>query len=78
HLDDGFMPSADNGFKFMYNSPSGNTAAELDQLVKPPARPKRDPRDVASLKHHRIKPSFTQLGTMPAPGLAAKPVAYMD
>ncbi|KAH9882228.1 hypothetical protein J1614_001400 [Plenodomus biglobosus] len=77
-LDPGFMPSADNDFGFVYDSPSGMSAAQLDQLLKPPARPQRDPRDIASLKNNEIKMSFTKLGTMPAPGLAEKRVKEME
>jgi hypothetical protein len=61
--DEGFMPSADNDFKFKYDSPSGRTAAELDALLMPPARPKVFPQDLSS--SHRMRLSYKKLGDMP-------------
>jgi len=44
---EGFMPSAENDFKFKYDTVSGRQAEELDALLKPPSRPKAFPADLA-------------------------------
>jgi len=37
---EGFMPSAENDFKFKYDTVSGRQAEELDALLKPPVVPR--------------------------------------
>jgi hypothetical protein len=77
NLDNGVcMPSASNGFKFEYDSPSGRTAAELNALLRPSARMKKWPLDASSV--HALPLSYNQLGTMPKPSLANKLVKQIE
>ena len=70
------MPSADNDFKFQYNSPSGLTAAQLDAALKIPARPKKFPLDLRNKDQMPV--SYNQLHQVPNPGHAAEQVAKME
>ncbi|KAI8942857.1 hypothetical protein NX059_000897 [Plenodomus lindquistii] len=62
-LDPGFMPSAANDFKFVYDSPTSTTALELDQLLEAPLLSSRDERDTDGLQTFGIVLSFKKLET---------------
>jgi hypothetical protein len=71
---EGFMPSAENNWKFKYDSPSGKTSKQLDQLLTPPVRPK-----VAPVDQNIWEPlSYKTLGDFPPTGLADKLVKKME
>jgi hypothetical protein len=74
----GFMPSEGNHYQFEYDSPSGRTAAELNELLTIPARPKAFPQDLKGNREFGIAMSYTYLGTKPKPKLAQKAVANME
>lgn len=61
------MPSAANGFKFKYDSPSGRTAEELDLLFELPADPPEEPR------YKRMIMRYKRFGELPKSGDADEP-----
>jgi hypothetical protein len=71
---EGFMPSAENNWKFKYDSPSGKTSKQLDQLLTPPVRPKVAPVD----QNIWVPLSYKTLGDLPPAGLADKLVKKME
>ncbi|KAF2829071.1 hypothetical protein CC86DRAFT_275587, partial [Ophiobolus disseminans] len=74
-----FMPSAENDFKFKYDSPSGLTAAQLDKLLMPPARPAISEWDADGLSKYGVGAlSYVHTGTRPKKGFAEQLVAGME
>ncbi|RAR08232.1 hypothetical protein DDE83_006073 [Stemphylium lycopersici] len=78
HLDTiGFMPSADNDYQFVDDSPFGGRAEELNDLLKPPSRAKNFPTDLAGQKANLCK-TYRFLGSLPKPGHVRDMVARME
>ncbi|KAF2029653.1 hypothetical protein EK21DRAFT_32144, partial [Setomelanomma holmii] len=75
-ITEGFMPSADNDWKFKYDSPSGKTSKQLDQLLRPPIHPKKHPHNYDATRWADM--SFKRLQDMPQPGLADQLVQQME
>ncbi|KAF1839322.1 hypothetical protein BDW02DRAFT_593683 [Decorospora gaudefroyi] len=71
------IPSASNAFTFQHDSPSGLTSKDLDSLLKPPARPKAFPSDLAGQKMFVAK-SYNWLGTRPKAGMAEAAVREVE
>jgi len=68
-----------NDFKFKYDSPSGRTAAQLNALLAPPARPPVSAWDANGLYDYGIGPlSYDHLGSRPKEDLAEKLVEQME
>ena len=74
---EGFMPSAENDFKFKYDSASGRRAEELDALLNPPSLPKAFPADFAGEKTFLSK-SYKATGTRPKKNAADDRVKEME
>jgi len=75
--EDFFTPA--NDFKFKYDSPTGRTAAQLNALLAPPARPPISAWDANGLYDYGIGPlSYDHLGSRPKTDLAAKLVEQME
>ncbi|KAI4952078.1 hypothetical protein J4E91_003540 [Alternaria rosae] len=74
---EGFMPSAENNFKFKFDSPTGLRAREVDALLKPPNRPKAFPADLAGEKSFLYK-SYKVFGTKPKSNVADEMVEQME
>ncbi|KAI4939642.1 uncharacterized protein J4E92_000928 [Alternaria infectoria] len=74
---EGFMPSAEDDFKFKYDSASGRRAEELDALLNPPGRPKAFPADLAGEKTFLSK-SYKATGTRPKKNAADDRVKEME
>ncbi|KAI4961686.1 hypothetical protein J4E86_000715 [Alternaria arbusti] len=74
---EGFMPSAENDFKFKYDSASGRRAKELDALLNPPSLPKAFPADFAGEKTFLSK-SYKATGTRPKKNAADDRVKEME
>ncbi|KAH7356122.1 hypothetical protein BKA66DRAFT_446074 [Pyrenochaeta sp. MPI-SDFR-AT-0127] len=74
---EGSMPSAENGYQFKYGSPSGRTALELNNLLKPPVYPIECPMD-SMFEGTYISKSYKRIGSHPPPGLADRLVEQME
>lgn len=71
------MPSVDNDYQLVYDSPSGRRAEELNDLLTPPSRAKIFPTDLAGQKAN-ISKSYQFLGSLPKPSHVRDMVARMD
>jgi hypothetical protein len=57
---------------------SGRTLSELEAWLKPLARPKKFPLDLAVVNSHAMKLSYQQIGSKSPPGLADKLVRELE
>jgi hypothetical protein len=72
------MPSDANNYQFEYDSSSGKTTQELNELLRIPARPKAFPQDLQYKKKSDVTMSYTILGTKPKRGLTEDAVTAME
>lgn len=73
-LHDPYVPSAENDFTFKYESPSGRSAAELNKLLRPGAKPAKFPHD----RNTAMPLSYGHVGALPPAGLADKFLEKME